>query len=124
MKYITKLQIVRHALKNYITRPKANEFDIKGGLQLLKEVESKIAEAGRLSSEEKYKLALFSIIRNCQVMPYAQKHKWSMKEINQITLLTLEKFMANINYENLRKVWEETNEQRYIDREANKRSRG
>lgn len=122
MKYITKLQIVRHALKNYITRPKANEFDLNRERQLLNEVETKIAEAGRVSSEEKYKLALFSIIRNCQVMPYAQRHKWSMKEINQITLLTLEKFMANINYENLRKVWEDTNEQRYIDREANKGS--
>ena len=41
MKYITKLQIIRHALINYMGRPKANEFDLRREKELLKEVEAK-----------------------------------------------------------------------------------
>lgn len=45
MKYITKLQIIRHALINYLGRPKANAFDLKREKELLEEVEAKIREA-------------------------------------------------------------------------------
>jgi hypothetical protein len=45
MKYITKLQIIRHALENYMGRPKANAFDLKREKELLEEVEGLIKEA-------------------------------------------------------------------------------
>lgn len=44
MKYITKLQIIRHALVNYLTRPKANEYDLKRERELLAEIEKEIEE--------------------------------------------------------------------------------
>lgn len=42
--YYRKLQIVKHALRYYIARPKANEKDLTREKNLLKEIETKVEE--------------------------------------------------------------------------------
>lgn len=66
----------------------------------------------QMSNEEKYKLALFAIIKNNAVMPMGIRQGRSMKEINTMTVQTMDSVMGKCDYNILRKAYEEgcTNE--------------
>lgn len=60
-----------------------------------------------MSNEEKYKLALFGVIRNSMVMPNLLLLGKSMEEINAVSVLTAKKVMEQFDYELLKKSYEE-----------------
>ena len=55
-----------------------------------------------MSKEEKYKLALFTVIRNNTVMPAGKKLGKSMKEINSMTALTMFSLLEKCDFDNLK----------------------
>ena len=57
--------------------------------------------------EEKYKIALFLIIRNSQVLPVGKKLGKTEKEINQMAYDTMQEVLEMINYEAAEKLYEE-----------------
>lgn len=60
-----------------------------------------------MSNEEKYKLALFAIIRNNAVMAEGIRLGKSVKEINAMAVETMEIVLSQLDYENIRKAYEE-----------------
>jgi len=63
-----------------------------------------------MSKEEKYKLALFVLIRNSIVMPNAEELGMSIKEVNRMSYLTMTKIMEGVNYELVKRSYEEAEE--------------
>ena len=63
-----------------------------------------------MSDEEKYKLALFGVIRNSKVMPVGLAQGRSMEEINAMSLKTLEEVMGMVNYDAMKQMYEEAEE--------------
>ena len=61
--------------------------------------------------KEKYKIALFMVIRNSQVMPVGMKLGKSKKEINKKAYETMCEVISMIDYDNARKEYEEGKEQ-------------
>lgn len=59
-----------------------------------------------MSQEEKYKLALFAIIRSSIVMPRNVKLGKSMHEINTMTVVTMANIMELCDFERLKKSYE------------------
>ena len=57
--------------------------------------------------EEKFKLALFMVIRNSKVMPVGIKLGKSLKEINQMSYLTMNEVLNSIDYDTARNMYEE-----------------
>ena len=60
-----------------------------------------------MSKEEKYKLALFLVIRNSKVMPDGDEMGMSLEEINKMSYLTMQKVLNNIDYEKVKEIYEE-----------------
>ncbi|WP_419024312.1 hypothetical protein [Emergencia sp.] len=58
-------------------------------------------------SEEKYKLALFMVIRNSKVMPQGLRLGRSMTEINRMAVQTMSRDIEMIDYDNAAKSFEE-----------------
>ncbi|MDD4370969.1 MAG: hypothetical protein PHD56_07845 [Anaerostipes sp.] len=52
-----------------------------------------------MSKEEKYKLALFTVIKNSQVMPEGIRQGKSMKEINKMSKDVMDYIMESIVFE-------------------------
>lgn len=59
-----------------------------------------------MDNEEKYKLALFAVIRNSSVMPAGVKMGKSMYEINRMSIATLHSIMDMCDFERLKKDFE------------------
>ncbi len=59
-----------------------------------------------MSQEEKYKLALFAVVRNNIVMPQSVKLGKSMHEINTMTVVTMANIMDSCNFERLKESYE------------------
>ena len=60
-----------------------------------------------MSNEEKYKLALFGVIRNNTVLPAGMKLGKSMTEINAMSVATMEECLKAWDYERLKIAFEE-----------------
>ena len=60
-----------------------------------------------MTNEEKYKLALFGVIRNNTVLPAGMKLGKSMEEINAMSVATMEECLKGWDYEKLRESYEE-----------------
>lgn len=76
--------------------------------------DSKENELEKMSNEEKYKLALFAVIRNSMVMSAGFKLGKSLKEINKMTIATMQEVIDLIDFENLKKVYEEAIDEEYM----------
>ncbi len=61
----------------------------------------------KLTKEEKYKLALFMVIRNSYVMPKGLALGKSTKEINQMTINVCRKILTSIDFDEARKEYED-----------------
>ena len=59
-----------------------------------------------MSQEEKYKLALFAVIRNSAVMPQGVELGKTMHEINTMAVAVMAKIMESCDYENLKESYE------------------
>lgn len=59
-----------------------------------------------MSQEEKYKLALFAVIRNSAVIPQCVKLEKNMHEINTMAVVVMAKIMELCDYENLKESYE------------------
>lgn len=59
-----------------------------------------------ISQEEKYKLALFAVIRNSTVMPRGIELGKTMHEINTMAVAVMAKIMESCDYENLKESYE------------------
>ena len=54
-----------------------------------------------MSQEEKYKLALFAVVRNSKVMPAGVKLGKSMHEINTMSVNTMNYILDSFDYDQL-----------------------
>lgn len=63
-----------------------------------------------MTQEEKYKLALFAVVRNSKIMPAGLKLGKSMDEINSTARETVYQIMQMLNFEALKESWEGKNE--------------
>ena len=59
-----------------------------------------------MSQEEKYKLALFAVIRNSTVMPQGVKLGKTMHEINTMTVAVMANIMELCDFEKLKESYE------------------
>jgi len=59
-----------------------------------------------MTDEEKYKLALFMVVRNSKVMPAGLSSKKSMLDINKMSIEVCEKIIGSIDFESARKEYE------------------
>ena len=59
-----------------------------------------------MSQEEKYKLALFAVIRNSTVMPQGVKLGKTMHEINTMAVAVMANIMESCDYEKLKESYE------------------
>ena len=62
-----------------------------------------------MSEEERFKLALFMVIRNFKVMPVGLQLGKNEKEINQMSVSTMIEILNMINYEKAKEMFEEGN---------------
>lgn len=61
-----------------------------------------------MSNEEKYKIALFMIIRNLKVMPAGMKLGKTEEEINTMSYKTMQALLNNtIDFERAKKIYEQ-----------------
>lgn len=60
-----------------------------------------------MTQEEKYKLALFAVIRNSSVMPHGIKLGKTMHEINTMTIAVMANIMGSCDFENLKAAYED-----------------
>ena len=59
-----------------------------------------------MSQEEKYKLALFAVVRNSTVMPQGVKLGKTMYEINTMTVVVMANIMESCDFERLKESYE------------------
>lgn len=59
-----------------------------------------------MSQEEKYKLALFAVVRSSIVMPRSIKLGKTMHEINTMTVVTMANIMDSCDFEGLKELYE------------------
>lgn len=59
-----------------------------------------------MNLEEKYKLALFAVIRNSSVMPAGNRLGKSMAEINSMSVQTMNYVLDSCDFEKLKKSYE------------------
>lgn len=59
-----------------------------------------------MSQEEKYKLALFAVVRNSKVMPQSVKLGKTTHEINTMTVVVMTNIMDSCNFERLKESYE------------------
>lgn len=55
-----------------------------------------------MSQEEKYKLALFAVVRNSIVMPQSIKLGKTIHEINTMTVVVMTNIMESCDFESLK----------------------
>lgn len=55
-----------------------------------------------MSQEEKYKLALFAVVRNSTVMPQCVKLGKTMHEINTMAVIVMANIMESCDFERLK----------------------
>lgn len=60
-----------------------------------------------MSEEEKYKIALFMIIRNSKVMPKGIELGMTEKEINKMSYQTMQELLKMIDFEGAEKMYKE-----------------
>lgn len=60
-----------------------------------------------MTDEEKYKLALFMVVRNSKVMPAGLSLGKSMLEINRMSIETCEMIIKSIDFQAARKDYED-----------------
>lgn len=60
-----------------------------------------------MTNEERYKLALFAVIRNSTVMPIGMKMGKSLSEINRMSVKTMKCVIEDCDFESLRKNYED-----------------
>ena len=60
-----------------------------------------------MTQEEKYKLALFAVIRNSSVMPQGIKLGKTMHEINTMTIAVMANIMESGDFEKLKAAYED-----------------
>ena len=60
-----------------------------------------------MTQEEKYKLALFAVIRNSSVMPHGIKLGKTMHEINTMAVAVMANIMESCDFENLKAAYED-----------------
>lgn len=60
-----------------------------------------------MQEKDKYKIALFLVIRNSQVLPIGERLGKSEKEINRMSYETMEEILKMINYEEAEKMYKE-----------------
>lgn len=63
-----------------------------------------------MNNEEKYKLALFAVIRNFRIMPAGMRLGKTMDEINEMALATMEEVLKRCNFEILKKQYNKAKE--------------
>lgn len=63
-------------------------------------------EGGKMSQEEKYKLALFAVIRDGMVMPQGVKLGKTMHEINTTAVAVMAKIMESYDFERLKESYD------------------
>ncbi len=59
-----------------------------------------------MSQEEKYKLALFAVVRNSIVMPQGIKLGKTMHEINAMAVAVVDNIMESCDFEKLKESYE------------------
>lgn len=59
-----------------------------------------------MSQEEKYKLALFAVVRNSTVMPQSVKLGKTMHEINTMAVVVMANIMESCDFEELKESYE------------------
>mgnify|MGYP000069726326 FL=1 len=59
-----------------------------------------------MSQEEKYKLALFAVVRSSIVMPQSVRLGKTMHEINTMTVVTMANIMESCDFERLKESYE------------------
>jgi CheY-specific phosphatase CheX len=70
-----------------------------------------------MSKEEKFKLALFMIIRNFKVMPVGLQLGKNEHEINQMTVNTITEILNMTNYEKAKEMFEDGNKRLMNEKE-------
>ena len=60
------------------------------------------AEGVKMSQEEKYKLALFAVVRSSIVIPQSVRLGKTIHEINTMTVVTMANIMDSCDFENLK----------------------
>lgn len=63
-----------------------------------------------MTQEEKYKLALFAVVRNWRIMPEGLQRGKSMDEINSMARETVYQIMQMLDFGALKEFWEGKNE--------------
>ena len=63
-----------------------------------------------MSNEEKYKLALFGLVRNSKIMPVGIAQGKSIEEINVLSLLTTKELMGMSNFDALAQIYRDAEE--------------
>lgn len=61
----------------------------------------------KANNEEKYKLALFMLIRNNRILPAGKMLKKTDYEINKMTYLTMHELFKIIDFKKVKKMYEE-----------------
>lgn len=60
-----------------------------------------------MNNEEKYKLALFMVIRNYKILPAGKVLKKTDYEINEMTYLTMQELFKIIDFKRAKEMYEE-----------------
>lgn len=60
-----------------------------------------------IDNEEKYKLALFMVIRNYKILPTGKMLKKTDYEINKMTYLTMQELFKMIDFKRAKEMYEE-----------------
>lgn len=66
-----------------------------------------IQDNNRMTNEEKYKLALFAIIRSNCIMPVGISMGKTKQEINKMTWRTMDEILWGCDFERLKRSYEE-----------------
>ncbi len=66
-----------------------------------------IQDNNRMTNEEKYKLALFAIIRSNCIMPVGISMGKTKQEINKMTWRTMDEVLRGCDFERLKRSYEE-----------------
>ena len=60
-----------------------------------------------MNEEEKYKLALFAVIRNSSIAPTGEKYRKTREEINAMTRKTMDVVLEMCDFAKLKRDYEE-----------------
>lgn len=60
-----------------------------------------------MTNEEKYKLALFAVVRNSKVMPVGLQQGKTMEQINSMSVKTIKEILKMCDFDALKESYEE-----------------